>query len=397
MSEGPQNTQARPIAGPLAGVKVIEIAGLGAAPYGCMMLADMGAEVVRIDRLGGNADTPESSPLLRNRRSMILDLKQPAGRDIVLAMAAEADVLIEGFRPGVAERLGIGPEVCLTRNSRLVYARMTGWGQAGPLAHSAGHDLNYIGLAGLLHQIGPTGGKPVVPLNVIGDFGGGGLLLAFGVVCAVLEARQSGRGQVVDAAMLDGALSFMAMFFGYRAVGQFADRTGAHLLGGGAHYYDVYETKDGGHLAVAAIEPQFYRAFLDKLGLSDARWLAAGYPAHGPQVTGHEWPALKAELAALFRTRTRDEWCQVFAGTDACVTPVLTLAEAARHPHNTARQAFVTVDGVEQNAPAPRFSRTGAAQPQPPRKTGIDTGGVLADWGIDPALIARARDSRALG
>jgi alpha-methylacyl-CoA racemase len=397
VSENLDNAQNRTITGPLAGVKVIEIAGLGAAPYGCMMLADMGAEVVRVDRLGGNADTPESSPLLRNRRSMTLDLKQPAGRDVILAMVAQADVLIEGFRPGVAERLGIGPDTCLARNSRLVYARMTGWGQTGPLAHSAGHDLNYIGLAGLLHQIGPTGGKPVAPLNVVGDFGGGGLLLAFGVVCAVLEARQSGRGQVVDAAMLDGALSFMAMFFGYRAVGQFSDRTGAHLLGGGAHYYDVYETRDGGHLAVAAIEPKFYRAFLQRLGLSNARWLAAGYPAHGPQVTEHEWPALKAELAALFRTKTRDEWCQVFAGIDACVTPVLTLAEAARHPHNTAREAFVKVDGVEQNAPAPRFSRTGVSEPVAPRKTGIDTNSVLSDWGIDPELVRRARDCRSLG
>lgn len=383
--------------GPLAGVKVIEIAGLGAAPYGCMMLADMGAEVVRVDRVGGSADTPENSPLLRNRRSMTLDLKQPAGREVILAMAAQADVLVEGFRPGVAERLGIGPDACLARNSRLVYARMTGWGQAGPLAQAAGHDLNYIGLAGLLHQIGPTGGKPVVPLNVIGDFGGGGLLLAFGVVCAVLEARRSGRGQVVDAAMLDGALSFMAMFFGYRAVGRFSDRTGAHLLGGGAHYYDVYETRDGRHLAVAAIEPQFYRAFLEGLGLLDARWLSAGYPAHGPDIIEQQWPALKAELAVIFRTKTRDEWCQVFAGSDACVTPVLTLAEAAQHPHNTVRQAFVTVDGVEQNAPAPRFSRTAAEQPRPPRQTGIDTNSVLADWGVDPELVARARNSGVLG
>ena len=383
--------------GPLAGVKVIEIAGLGAAPYGCMMLADMGAEVVRVDRMGGSPDTPETSPLLRNRRSMTVDLKQPAGRDVVLAMTERTDVLIEAFRPGVAERLGIGPDDCLARNPRVVYARMTGWGQSGPLARSAGHDLNYIGLAGLLHQIGPTGGTPVVPLNVIGDFGGGGLLLAFGVVCAVLEARKSGRGQVVDAAMLDGALSFMAMFFGYRELGQFSDRTGAHLLGGGAHYYQVYETKDGGHLAVAAVEPQFYRAFLQTLGLNDERWLAAGYPAHGTQVVERDWPLLKAELAALFRTKSRDEWCGIFAGIDACVTPVLTLAEAGRHPHNTARQSFVTIEGVEQNAPAPRFSRTAASQPLPPPKTGIDTNSVLTDWGVDPDLVMRARGSHALG
>lgn len=383
--------------GPLAGVRIIEIAGLGAAPYGCMMLADMGAEVVRIDRIGGSRDTPQSSPLLRNRRAVALDLKQPAGRDIVLAMAEKADALIEAFRPGVAERLGIGPDACCARNPRLVYGRMTGWGQTGPLSQSAGHDLNYIGLAGLLHQIGPTGGKPVVPLNVIGDFGGGGLLMAFGVVCALFEARRSGRGQVVDAAMLDGALSFMAMFFGYRAIGQFTDRTGADLLGGGAHYYDVYETQDGGHLAVAPIEPQFYRAFLKKIGLAEERWLSAGYPAVDPQVMGNAWPALKAELAALFRTRTRSQWCDLFAGSDVCVTPVLSLAEAADHPHNRARNAFIDVGGVQQNAPAPRFSRTPASEPLPPREAGADTAEVLADWGLDPDLVALAGTHGALG
>lgn len=382
--------------GPLAGVKVIEIAGLGAAPYGCMMLADMGAEVVRVDRVGGSRDTPENSPLLRNRRSVSLDLKRPAGRDVVLAMAEKADVLIEAFRPGVAERLGIGPEPCLARNARLVYGRMTGWGQSGPLAQSAGHDLNYIGLAGLLHQIGPTGGKPVVPLNVIGDFGGGGMLLAFGVACALFEARRSGRGQVVDAAMLDGALSFMAMFFGYRVIGQFADRTGAHLLGGGAHYYDVYETKDGGHLAVAPIEPPFYRAFIEKLGLDAGRWLPAGYPALDTATIESVWPALKSELTAVFRGRTRDEWCEVFAGSDACVTPVLTLAEAAAHPHNVVRQAFLEVNGIQQNAPAPRFSRTQPAHPEAPPKTGGDTETVMREWSIDPALVELARTTRAL-
>jgi alpha-methylacyl-CoA racemase len=266
---------------------------------------------------------------------------------------------------------------------------MTGWGQTGPLAESAGHDLNYIGLTGLLHQIGPTGGKPVVPLNVIGDFGGGGLLLAFGVVCALWEARASGRGQIVDAAMLDGALSFMAMSFGYRALGQFADRTGSHMLGGGAHYYDTYETKEGAHLAVAPIEPQFYREFLRKMGLDGDRWLQAGYPAHGARIVEHEWPALKLELAVIFRTKTRDEWCDLFAGSDACVTPVLTLAEAALHPHNRARQAFIEVGGLQQNAPAPRFSRTVPQFPRAPANTGSDTQAVLADWGIDASLFTK--------
>jgi alpha-methylacyl-CoA racemase len=371
------------VTGPLAGIKVIEIAGLGAAPYGCMMLADMGADVVRVDRLSGSGDTPESSPLLRNRRSVALDLKTPQGRDLVLAMAEKADVLVEAFRPGVAERLGIGPEACFARNARLVYGRMTGWGQTGPLAQSAGHDLNYIGLTGLLHQIGPTGGKPVVPLNVIGDFGGGGLLLAFGVACALLEARQSGRGQIVDAAMLDGALSFMAMFFGYRALGQFADLTGSHLLGGGAHYYDTYETKDGLHLAVAPIEPQFYGSFLQKMGLTGDRWTQAGFPAHTEETVAQDWPALKIELTAIFKSKNRADWLELFAGSDACVTPVLTLSEAAEHPHNRARQAFIEVGGLLQNAPAPRFSRTLPAHPRPPPATGSDTQSVLTDWGVD--------------
>jgi alpha-methylacyl-CoA racemase len=377
------------VSGPLSGIKVVEIAGLGAAPYGCMMLADMGAEVVRIERITGSGDTPQGSPLLRNRRSMALDLKTVEGRDLVLAMVEKADALIEGFRPGVAERLGIGPEACLSRNARLVYGRMTGWGQTGPLAQSAGHDLNYIGLTGLLHQIGPTGGKPVVPLNVIGDFGGGGLLLAFGIVCALLEARQSGRGQVVDAAMVDGALSFMAMFFGYRALGQFADRTGSHFLGGGAHYYDTYQTQDGHHLAIAPIEPQFYDEFLRKMGLSGHRWERAGYPAHDAQIVAQDWPQLKVDLAAMFKTKTRDEWCALFAGSDVCVTPVLTLAEAAEHPHNRERRAFIEVAGVQQNAPAPRFSRTVTAHPRAPPSTGADTQAVLADWGIDPPAAVR--------
>jgi alpha-methylacyl-CoA racemase len=377
------------VSGPLSGIKVIEIAGLGAAPYGCMMLADMGAEVVRIERITGSGDTPEFSPLLRNRRSMALDLKRPEGRDLVLAMVEKADVLIEAFRPGVAERLGIGPDACFSRNSKLVYGRMTGWGQTGPLAQSAGHDLNYIGLTGLLHQIGPTGGKPVVPLNVIGDFGGGGLLLAFGIVCALWESRQSGRGQVVDAAMVDGALSFMAMFFGYRALGQFADHTGGHFLGGGAHYYDTYETKDGRHLAVAPIEPQFYAAFLRKMDLEGHRWERAGYPAYDAAVLERDWPQLKLELAAMFKTKTRDDWCALFAGSDVCVTPVLTLSEAPEHPHNRARAAFIEVAGLQQNAPAPRFSRTVPDHPRAPPTTGVDTQAVLTDWGIDPSAYAK--------
>jgi alpha-methylacyl-CoA racemase len=385
------------MSGPLSGVKVIEVAGLGAAPYACMMLADMGAEVIRVDRRGGDPTTPGVSPLLRSRHSIVLDLKQPSGREVLLAMVSSAHVLIEAFRPGVAERLGIGPEPCLARNERLIYGRLTGWGQSGPLAPKAGHDLNYIGLAGVLHQIGPAGGPPVVPLNVVGDFGGGGLLLAFGIACALIESRRSGRGQVVDAAMLDGALSFMAMFFGYRAVGQFADRTGGNLLGGGAHYYNVYETSDHKSLAVAPIEPQFYALFLEKMGLIEEPWRNAGYPALDARTVEQEWPALKERLAALFKTRSRDEWCALFEGSDVCVTPVLTLEEALEHPHNRARAAVLELEGVPQNAPAPRFSRTPPGLPRPPRATGADTDQVLTDWRIDPALVARARADGALG
>jgi alpha-methylacyl-CoA racemase len=384
------------VSGPLSGVKIIEVAGLGGAPYACMMLADMGAEVIRVDRVGGDKDTPEMSPLLRSRRSISLDLKRAGGREVLLSLADSADVLIEAFRPGVAERLGIGPEPCLARNPRLVYGRLTGWGQTGPLAAMAGHDLNYISLSGVLHQIGPTGGTPVVPLNLVGDFGGGGLLLAYGIACALFESRQSGRGQVVDAAMLDGALSFMAMFFGYKAANQFDDRTGGHLLGGGAHYYNVYATADHKSLAVAPIEPQFYTAFLAKLGLTDSVWRDAGYPALDAGTVG-QWPMLRERLGRVFKSQPRDYWCQLFAGSDVCVTPVLTLQEAIEHPHNRARQAVIDVGGTAQNAPAPRFSRTKPDAPRPPHKAGADTDAILREWRIDEILIGRARSEGALG
>jgi alpha-methylacyl-CoA racemase len=384
------------VSGPLAGVKIIEVAGLGGAPYACMMLADMGAEVIRVDRLRGDKDTLDVSPLLRSRRSIALDLKREGGRDVLMAMVDSADVLIEAFRPGVAERLGIGPEPCLARNPRLIYGRLTGWGQSGPMAAKAGHDLNFISLSGILHQIGPTGGQPIVPLNVIGDFGGGGLLMAYGIACALFETRQSGRGQVVDAAMLDGALSFMAMYFGYKAANQFDDRTGGHLLGGGAHYYNVYATEDHKSLAVAPIEPQFYTTFLEKLGLTDSVWRSAGYPALDAGAVG-AWAALRERLTVIFKSRPRDHWCDLFAGSDVCVTPVLTLQEAIEHPHNRARQAVIDVDGVAQNAPAPRFSRTSPDAPRSPHRAGADTDSVLKDWRIDDGLIARVRADGALG
>ncbi len=378
------------MSGPLKGIKVIEIAGLGAAPYGCMMLADMGADVVRVERPGGSADTPTNSPLLRNRRSVVADLKRPQAVEAVLAMVEQADVIVEAFRPGVAERLGIGPEVCLQRNPRIVYARMTGWGQDGPLAQRAGHDLTYLAITGLLHQIGPTGGKPSVPLNVIGDFGGGGLLMAYGIACALLEAGRSGKGQVIDAAMIDGALSFMAMFFGYREIGLFPDRTGAQLLGGGAHYYDTYRTADGRYLAVAPIEPQFYRTFIERMGLDAERFLPAGYPNVDAQVIREHWPALKVELQQIFLTRSSNEWMAVFGDSDACVAPILSLVEAAQHPHLQARAAFIDVGGVQQQAPAPRFSRSVTDPPTPPPTPGADAAAVARDWGIDPALLKAA-------
>ena len=372
------------MAGPLAGLRIIEVAGLGAGPYCGMMLADMGAEVLRVERMPAPPQLPD--PLARSRRSVALDLKQPDGVAALLRLVEGADALFEGFRPGVAERLGFGPETCLERNPRLVYGRMTGWGQDGPLAPRAGHDLNYIALSGALHSIGVQGGKPVPPLNLVGDFGGGGLLLAFGMVCALLERERSGRGQVVDAAMLDGAISMMAMFCGFRAMGLFDDAPGSTLLGGAAHFYDTYETSDGRFVAVAPIEPEFYAEFLDRMGVDRGRFLPHGFRVG--RMDSSQWDALKRELAAVFRTRTRDEWCAVFADSDACVTPVLGLSEAPHHPHNVARRNFVEVGGVMQNAPAPRFSRSATDLPSPQRRPGADTRAVLGEAGYDAAALA---------
>jgi alpha-methylacyl-CoA racemase len=374
--------------GPLKGVRVIELAGIGPAPFCAMMLADMGADVIRIERASAPA-MPD--PLLRNRRSVALNLKNPDGVATLIKLVDGAEVLIEGFRPGVAERLGFGPEVCLRRNAKLVYGRMTGWGQDGPLAHAAGHDINYVALTGALNLIGERGRKPVPPLNLVGDFGGGGMMLLAGVLAALLEARQSGQGQVIDAAMVDGTLALLGMFFGFRAFGQFSDATGDNMLAGAAPYYDTYETKDGKFVAIGALEPEFFGLLLDKLGLDRQRWAKAGFPA------GQEgWPELREAIGAAVRQRTRDEWTQVMEGTDACFAPVLTLAEAARHPHNVARGNVITVDGVEQHAPAPRFSRTRAGSVQAPRRAGEDTASVLAEAGLGDDEIARLRASGAL-
>ena len=379
--------------GPLHGLKVIEIAGIGPAPFCAMMLADMGADVVRIERASGPPLlTFMHDPLLRNRRSVALDLKRPDGVATLLTLVDAADVLIEGFRPGVAERLGIGPDVCRQRNRKLVYGRMTGWGQDGPLAPVAGHDINYIALSGALHLIGEPGRKPVPPLNLVGDFGGGGMLLLAGILAALLESRQSGEGQVVDAAMVDGTVALLGMFFGFRAAGVFKDATGEEMLAGAAPYYGTYETRDGKFVAIGAIEPEFFVLLLEKLGLDRNRWAKAGFPAGR-----EEWPALGAAIAEAVKTRTRDEWSQIMEGTDACFAPVLSLAEAARHPHNVARGTFIEVNGVEQNAPAPRFSRTRSATPCAPRRPGADTDAVLAEAGLTAEEIARLRTNGTLG
>jgi alpha-methylacyl-CoA racemase len=371
-------------------LRVIEIASLGPGPFCAMMLADMGADVLRIDRapVGKPRRDPRIDLLNRGRRSVAFDLKRPAAVEAVLRLVERADALIEGFRPGTMERLGLGPEQCLARNKRLVYGRMTGWGQTGPLASAAGHDINYIALSGALEAIGPRGGGPVVPLNLVGDFGGGGMVLAFGVVCAVLEARQSGSGQVVDAAMVDGAASLMTMFYGLRAAGQWKDQRGSNMLDGGAPYYGTYETADGRHIAIGPIESQFYDELLSRLGLAHA-----DLPPREDQAT---WPTLREKLTALFKTRSRDEWCRILEGSDACFAPVLSMAEAPHHAHNKARGTFVEVDGIVQPGAAPRFSRTPGAIRRPPPRPGEHSAEALADWGFTADEIATLRGSGAL-
>lgn len=378
--------------GPLKGLRIIELAGIGPAPFCAMMLADMGADVIRVDRASDGPGSPAPVDcMLRNRRSVALNLKHPSGIETLLRLVDGADALVEGFRPGVMERLGLGPEVCLARNPRLVYGRMTGWGQSGPLAHTAGHDINYIAITGALHLIGERGRKPTPPLNLVGDFGGGAMMLLAGVLAALLEAGRSGQGQVVDAAMTDGTLALLGILFAMRAMDPgFRDETGEEMLAGGAPFYGTYETKDGRYLALGAIEPQFYALLLEKLGV-DRRHLATTYPARRDL-----WPEAQAAVAAAVKTRTRDEWAEIFAGTDACVAPVLSLAEAERHPHNVARGSHVEVGGVTQPAPAPRFSRSHAAPVQAPHRAGADTELVLAEAGFTATQIAELRAAGAL-
>jgi alpha-methylacyl-CoA racemase len=358
---------------------VLELAGIGPGPHAAMILADLGADVVRIDRPvpGFDALPPGSTDhLLRGRRSVALDLKSPADRDRFFALIAVADVLLEGYRPGAAERLGVGPQPCAEVNPGLVYARMTGWGQNGPLADRAGHDINYIALTGVLHAIGRPGERPVPPLNLVGDFGGGSMLLLTGILSALFERSRSGLGQVVDAAMVDGSGLLSQMIWAWRGAGAWSDERGANLLDGGCPYYDTYTCADGKHVAVGALEPPFWAALLAGLGIDAAEFPDRDRPA--------AWPAIRQRFEALFRTRTRDEWAATFDGTDACVTPVLTFAEAPAHPHLAARASLVELGGVVQAAPAPRFSRTAPGRPAPPAKPGEHTEEVLTEWTASP-------------
>ena len=369
--------------GPLDGFKVIELAGIGPGPFCGMMLSDMGAEVIRVDRIAENPRQPRDV-MQRNRKSIAVDLKSPEGAEVVLKLCESADALFEGFRPGVTERLGVGPADCFARNDRLVYGRMTGWGQEGPLANAAGHDINYIGLAGALHAIGEPGGKPVPPLNLIGDFGGGGMLLAFGLVCGMLEAQKSGKGQVIDAAMVDGAASLMSAFFSMRDYGFLPER-GSNLLDGGAHFYGTYETSDGKYICVGSIEPQFYELLVDHSGVNATDFAA--------QMDRDDWDEKKKVLSEVFKSKTRDQWCEIMEGTDICFAPVLSIWEAPQHPHNQARQTFIDVDGVTQPAPAPRFSRSQPEVAHAARTPGQDTKQVLSDSGFSEEDITQLMDS----
>jgi alpha-methylacyl-CoA racemase len=368
--------------GPLRGIKVVEFVGIGPGPFCAMMLADMGADVIRIDKKGGRSPG-RFDVLARGRRSVALDLKSPEGQAVALELIAHADALVEGFRPGVMERLNLGPDRCLERNPRLVYGRMTGWGQTGPLAQAAGHDINYIALSGMLHAIGRPGATPPPPLNLVGDFGGGAMMLAFGIVCALLEARDSKRGQVIDAAMTDGSALLGALMYGMKAAGRWTVARGANLLDGAAHFYDTYECADGKYLAIGAIEPQFYSELLKRIGLDES--------SLQPQMNARAWPDLKTKIAATIESKTRDEWCRILEGTDACVAPVLDMDEAPLHPHNLARATFVEVDGVTQPAPAPRFSRTPAQIQRGPDATGEHSESVLREWGFSDERVAHLK------
>ena len=380
------------MSGPLSGIKVIEIAGIGPGPFCAMMLADMGADVLRIDRAGSVRDElpdrPSADLLNRGRRSVGIDLKHPEGVATILRLVERADVLMEGFRPGVMERLGLGPEACLERNPGLIYGRMTGFGQEGPLSQAAGHDINYIALSGALGHIGRKGEKPLPPLNLVGDFGGGGMFLAFGIAAALVERATSGQGQVVDAAMVDGSAVLMAMLHGFREVGAWSDERGTNLLDGGAHFYDTYRTKDGEYVSIGSIEPQFYAELLRLTGLEGEEL--------PPQMDKRHWDAMKERLSAIFESKTRDEWNIIMEGTDVCYAPVLNIGEAYEHPHNKQRETFTEVAGLKQPAPAPRFSRTPGSIDRPSPHPGQHTDEGLTSWGLTHEDIQKLRNTGAV-
>lgn len=378
--------------GPLKGLTIIEIAGIGPGPFAAMLLADMGANIIRVERPGGSMFTAAHNPKLdflnRNKRCISINLKHPDGVATVLTLLEKAHGLLEGNRPGVMERLGLGADTCLARNPALVYGRMTGWGQEGPMAHAAGHDINYIALSGALHGIGRAGEKPAIPLNLVGDFGGGGLMLAFGMVCALLEAKNSGLGQVVDAAMIDGAAALMASTFAAHQVGFWSDERGTNLLDSGAHFYEVYETADGKYISLGSIEPQFYAALLEKLG-DDAHYFEQ-------QFDMQNWPKMKEQMTAIILRKTRDEWDNVFAGADVCYAPVLSMAEVRHHPHHTARETFVDDGEVWQPAPAPRFSRTRGEIHRCAAAVGEHSEEILREFGFTQDEIAARVESGAV-
>ncbi len=378
--------------GPLSGVKIVELAGIGPGPFAGMLLSDMGADIVRVDRAQqvnpATFDKPNLEPLYRGRRSIGVDLKNPEGVELVLRLVEQADALFEGFRPGVTERLGLGPDVCLARNPKLVYGRMTGWGQDGPMAQAAGHDINYIGLAGALAHFGRAGGKPTPPINLVGDFGGGGMFMAFGVVCGILEARASGKGQVIDVAMVDGSAILMSMMWGLKKIGAWDEVLGVNFLDTGAPFYDTYETSDGKFVALGSLEPQFYAELMQRLGLADE-----GLPG---QMDRAGWETLRERFTTLFKTKTRDEWDEILRGSDACYAPVLTMSEAVDDEHIKARRTIIERDGVQQPAPAPRFSRT---EPEVQRSApwpGQHTDEALRDWGLGDSDVTKLREAGAI-
>lgn len=378
--------------GPLKGIKIVEIAGIGPGPFAAMMLADAGADIIRVDRTaevaGGDPNNPPMMLNNRGRRSIGANLKSPEGVETVLRLVEQADVIMEGFRPGVMERLGLGPDECMARNPKIVYGRMTGFGQNGPYSGMAGHDINYIATSSALHHIGRAGERPVPPLNLVGDFGGGGMLLAYGILAALIEAGKSGKGQVVDAAMTDGSAVLMTMIYGMNAMGGWGDR-GTNFIDGGAHFYDTYETKDGKYVSLGSIEPQFYAQMLELTGLAKEDNLP-------DQNDRTKWGEMKDKLTTIFKTKTRDEWCEIMDGTDVCFGPVLSMDEAPKHPHNIAQGTFTEVAGVVQPAPAPKFSRTKSEVKMPPPHAGQHTDEALSDWGFSADEIAKLKEAGAV-